>query len=65
MTLTNGVVTNVERLELGVVGAMGLCYAENSLFMNGVGPLGLGIYRLPITNGGVQHDATAALDEQQ
>ena len=37
-------------------GAMGLCYAHDSLYVNGRGPKGVGLYRLIDANGNDQFD---------
>ncbi len=41
-----GTVERIERIDQPVTSAMGLLYAEHSLFLNGHGPKGIGIYRL-------------------
>jgi putative heme-binding domain-containing protein len=47
MTLSRkGRVAKTEKIELPVGGAMGLLYAFHSLYVNGVGPQGIGLYRL-------------------
>ena len=47
----DGTWQNVERLDLPVWSAMGLLYAFDSLYVNGFGTNGLGLYRLRDTNG--------------
>ncbi len=46
----DGRVKEIERINLPVGSAMGLLYAFNSLYVNGAGPKGLGLYRLGDTN---------------
>ncbi|MDB6058857.1 MAG: heme-binding protein [Verrucomicrobiales bacterium] len=45
-TIKGGKVAKVETIEQPIGEAMGLLYAKNSLFVNGKGPNGLGIYRM-------------------
>lgn len=42
----DGSVRKIEPIPAPVKQAMGLCYAQNSLYMNGHGPNGTGLYRL-------------------
>lgn len=42
-----GQAAKIEKIDQPVGQAMGLLYAFNSLYVNGAGPKGLGIYRLP------------------
>ncbi len=46
-----GQIANIEKLNLPVSGAMGLLYAFNALYVNGQGPQGYHMYRLPDTDG--------------
>lgn len=46
ITLSHGKVSKIEPIDQPVTSAMGLLYAEHSLFVNGHGPKGTGIYRL-------------------
>ena len=46
ITLSKGQVAKIEPINQSIGEAMGLLYAENSLFVNGKGPKGLGIYRM-------------------
>ncbi len=46
----SGKVANIEKLNLPVSGAMGLLYAFDSLYVNGGGPQGYHLYRLPDTD---------------
>jgi len=50
VTVTNGQLQSIERNNWGVSSAMGLFYFENSLFVDGSGLSGWGIYRLDRTN---------------
>ena len=44
---SKGQVEKVEKIDQSVGQAMGLLYAYNGLYVNGAGPNGLGLYRLP------------------
>ncbi len=46
ITLSRGRVEKIERIDQPVTSAMGLLYADNYLYVDGVGPKHLGIYRL-------------------
>jgi putative heme-binding domain-containing protein len=46
LTVTRGRVKKIDPLTAPVTGAMGLLYAEDSLFADGDGPQGWGLYRL-------------------
>jgi putative heme-binding domain-containing protein len=46
VTLAHGKVDSIERLSPAVTSAMGLLYAEHSLFANAHGPQGIGVYRM-------------------
>jgi len=46
ITLKNGVITKIEPIAAPVHQAMGLLYANDSLYVNGHGPSGTGLYRL-------------------
>ena len=48
--------TKVEKLAVPVTSAMGLLFAFDSLYVNGVGPQGFGLYRLRDTKGGDAFD---------
>jgi putative heme-binding domain-containing protein len=52
MTLAHGRLSKIERLDAPVGEAMGLLYADGSLFLDGHGPNGWGIYRLRARGGG-------------
>jgi putative heme-binding domain-containing protein len=47
LTISGGHLAKIERLTAPVSSAMGLLYAENSLYVDGSGPKGWGLYRLP------------------
>jgi len=47
----NGKIANLEKLNVDVKAAMGLLYAFNALYVNGQGPGGYHLYRLPDTDG--------------
>ncbi|WP_040549828.1 c-type cytochrome [Pedosphaera parvula] len=58
ITLTKtGQVEKIEKINLPVGSAMGLLYAFDSLYVNGTGPEGLGLYRLRDTNHDDQYDS--------
>ena len=48
---TDGSVARVEKLAAPVISAMGLLFAFDSLYVNGMGPQGFGLYRLRDTKG--------------
>jgi putative heme-binding domain-containing protein len=52
-----GQIEKIEKINLPVGSAMGLLYAFNSLYVNGNGPDGLGLYRLRDTNHDDQYDS--------
>jgi putative heme-binding domain-containing protein len=51
-----GTVEKTERVDLEISSAMGLLYAYDSLYVSGLGPNGLGIYRLTDTDANDQFD---------
>ncbi|MCW5550762.1 MAG: c-type cytochrome [Verrucomicrobiae bacterium] len=53
----NGQVEKIEPIPAPVQQAMGLCYAHDSLYVNGHGPNGTGLYRLIDENRNDQFDA--------
>jgi putative heme-binding domain-containing protein len=55
-TLKDGKVDSVEKLELPVTEVMGILYAFDSLYVNGAGPQGFGLYRCRDTKGDGQYD---------
>jgi len=52
----DGKIAKMETIELPVRSAMGLLYAFDSLYVNGMGPDGYHLYRLRDTNGDDQYD---------
>ena len=48
---SDGDISEIEKIDLPVGSAMGLLYAFDSLYVNGRGPKGLGLYRIRDTNG--------------
>ena len=46
VTIVGGQVANTERIEQPISSAMGLLHTDGYLFVDGVGPKGLGIYRM-------------------
>ena len=57
LTVARGTVSKVEKISAPVHSAMGLCYAHKSLYLNGCGPKGVGLYRLVDKNKNDQFDA--------
>ena len=55
-TLKNGNVAAIEKLDLPISEAMGMLYAFDSLYVNGAGPKGFGLYRCKDTKGTDQFD---------
>ncbi|MBI5774835.1 MAG: c-type cytochrome [Verrucomicrobia bacterium] len=47
----DGRITKEEKIELPIGAAQGLCYAHGALFVNGLGPNGLGFYRVRDSDG--------------
>ncbi len=47
---------NIEKLKLPISGAMGMLHAFDSLYVNGIGPKGFGLYRCKDTKGADQFD---------
>jgi putative heme-binding domain-containing protein len=56
LTLADGKITKIEKIELPITGAMGMRYAFGSLYVNGNGPDGYHLYRLLDTNGDDKFD---------
>ena len=56
VTLKDGKVETIEKLNLPISEAMGLLYAFDSLYINGAGPKGFGLYRCKDTKGNDQYD---------
>jgi putative heme-binding domain-containing protein len=56
VTLDNGKVAKIEKLDLKISGAMGILQAFDSLYVNGSGPEGFGLYRCRDTKGTDQYD---------
>jgi putative heme-binding domain-containing protein len=52
----DGKIAKMETIELPVRSAMGLLYAFDSLYVNGMGPEGYHLYRVSDTNGDDQYD---------
>ncbi|MDQ6631632.1 MAG: heme-binding protein, partial [Verrucomicrobiota bacterium] len=57
ITLSEGKISRLEKIDLPVGSSMGMLYAFDSLYVNGSGPEGLGIYRLRDTNGDDKFDS--------
>ena len=51
VTLKDGSTAKIEKLNLPISGAMGMLYAFDSLYVNGIGPKGFGLYRCKDTKG--------------
>ena len=56
VTLKDGKVEKIEKLDLPISEAMGLLYAFDSLYIDGSGPGGYGLYRCKDTKGNDQYD---------
>ncbi|MFO0929738.1 MAG: hypothetical protein U0736_22400 [Gemmataceae bacterium] len=56
VTLENGQVKTTDKLDLPITEAMGLLWAFDSLYVNGAGPKGFGLYRCRDTKGNGQFD---------
>jgi putative heme-binding domain-containing protein len=61
----DGKVAKLEPLKTPVTGAMGLLYANDALYVNGVGPEGYHLYRLTDTDGDDQFDKVELLRRWQ
>jgi putative heme-binding domain-containing protein len=56
VTLKDGKVEKIEKLDLPLSEAMGILYAFDSLYVDGAGPEGYGLYRCKDTKGTDQYD---------
>ncbi len=56
VALKDGKVDKIDKLDLPISEAMGLLYAFDSLYVNGAGPQGFGLYRCKDTKGADQYD---------
>jgi len=56
VTLKDGKVEKIEKIDLPISEAMGLLYAFDSLYIDGAGPKGYGLYRCKDTKGADQYD---------
>ncbi len=61
VTLKDGQVDKIEKLDLPISEAMGLLYAFDSLYVDGAGPGGYGLYRCKDTKGTGQFDEVKLL----
>src|SRR5437867_3926908 len=61
VTLKDGQVEQVDKLDLPISEAMGLLYAFDSLYVNGQGPQGYGLYRCRDTGGTDEFDEVRLL----
>lgn len=61
VTLEGGKVKSIEKLDLKITGAMGMCQAFDSFYINGIGPAGFGLYRCRDTKGTDQYDEVTLL----
>ncbi len=57
VTLKDGKVASIDRLNLPISGSMGLLHAHGSLYVNGIGPKGFGLYRCRDTKNTDQYDS--------
>ncbi len=62
-TLKDGKAEKIEKLNLPISEAMGLLYAYDSLYVNGSGPQGFGLYRCRDTKGTDQYDDVRLLKQ--
>ena len=62
-TIKDGKVAKVEKLDLPITEAMGMLYAFDSLYVNGDGPEGFGLYRCKDTKGAGQYDDVKLLKQ--
>jgi putative heme-binding domain-containing protein len=60
-TLKGGKLDSIQKLDLPISEAMGLLYAFDSLYVNGEGPQGFGLYRCKSTRGDDRFDDVRAL----
>ncbi len=65
ITLKDGRAANIEKLNLPITGAMGMLYAFDSLYVNGIGPKGFGLYRCKDTKNADQYDDVQLLKQFQ
>ena len=63
ITLKDGKAASIEKLKLPISGAMGMLYAFDSLYVNGIGPKGFGLYRCKDTKGADQYDDVQLLKQ--
>jgi putative heme-binding domain-containing protein len=56
VTIKEGKVDHIEKLDLPITEAMGILYAFDSLYLNGAGPKGFGLYRCRDTKGADKYD---------
>jgi putative heme-binding domain-containing protein len=63
VTLQDGRAASIEKLKLPISGAMGMLYAFDSLYVNGIGPKGFGLYRCKDTKGADQYDDVQLLKQ--
>jgi putative heme-binding domain-containing protein len=56
ITMKAGGGASIEKLKLPISGAMGMLYAFDSLYVNGIGPKGFGLYRCKDAKGTDQYD---------
>jgi putative heme-binding domain-containing protein len=64
VTLKDGKVDKIDKLDLPISEAMGMLYAFDSLYVNGAGPKGVfGLYRCKDTKGSDQYDDVKLLKE--
>ena len=56
VTLKDGKVASIDKLNLPISGAMGMLQAFDSFYVNGIGPKGFGLYRCKDTKGTDQYD---------
>src|SRR2546430_7780530 len=56
LTIADGKIAKMEKIDLPVTSSMGMLYAFDSLYVSGRGPNGIGLYRLRDTDNDDQYD---------
>src|SRR5207237_2426339 len=56
LTIADGKIEKMEKIDLPVTSSMGMLYAFDSLYVSGRGPNGIGLYRLRDTDNDDQYD---------
>src|SRR5206468_1781678 len=56
LTIADGKIANMEKIDLPVTSSMGMLYAFDGLYVSGRGPNGVGLYRLRDTDNDDRYD---------